>query len=75
MKNGSYPFKGGLFSEVIFIFVQSSKKIELSSTFSLLVEKLRIKRVAFIAGKKNPAIQKIFIRFFNEIKLNKWFQR
>ena len=30
-----------------------------------------LKTVAFIAGKKNPAIQKIFIRFSIEIKLKK----
>ena len=29
----------------------------------------RLKTVAFIAGKKNPAIQKIFIRFSIEINL------
>ena len=34
-----------------------------------------LKTVAFIAGKKNPAIQKIFIRFSIEIKLEKLFQR
>ena len=33
-----------------------------------------IKTVAFIAGKKNPAIQKFCIRFSIEIMLKKWSQ-
>ena len=36
---------------------------------------LHIKTVAFITGKKNPAILKNFIRFSIEIKLKKLFQR
>ena len=34
-----------------------------------------LKTVAFIAGKKNPAIQKNLIQFSIEIKLKKGFQR
>ena len=34
-----------------------------------IVKREEVKTVAFIAGKKNPAIQKIFIRFSIEIKL------
>ena len=36
---------------------------------------LQLKTVAFIAGKKNPAIQKKIICFSIEIKLKKGFQR
>ena len=34
-----------------------------------------LKTIAFIAGKKNPAVQKFYIRFSIEIKLKKLFQR
>ena len=34
-----------------------------------------LKTVAFIAGKKNPAVQKCYIRFSIEIKLKNLFQR
>ena len=34
-----------------------------------------LKTVAFIAGKKNPAVQNFLIRFSIEIKLKKLFQR
>ena len=34
----------------------------------------KLKTVAFIAGKKNPAIQKFFIRFSIEIKLKNDFK-
>ena len=40
-----------------------------------IVKREEVKTVAFIAGKKNPAIQKKIIRFSIEIKLKKWIQR
>ena len=38
---------------------------------SSIIQKQIEKTVAFIASKKNPATQRIFIRFFIETKLKK----
>ena len=52
--------------------------LKLKVTYNLFVDKIfleLLKTVAFIAGKKNPAVQKLYIRFSIEIKLKKLFQR
>ena len=57
---------------------ESTKQMEEKLNFQVPAEGLQLvillKTVAFIAGKKNPAIQKNFIRFSIEIKLKKYFR-
>ena len=54
---------------------QSALKRDLGQTTRLAIlyclYLVPLKTIAFIAGKKNPAVQKIYIRFSIEIKIKK----